>query len=274
MRCSNRGRIPATNVTVKLMYADASAGLPPLPNDFWTAFPGDPANTAIWKPIGGAKVAPAVSQVRPEVLEWDWSTPVTAADHTCVLAVMECAGDPIPQVSKVFDINALVRNEKHVGLKNLHVVNVPPRATRWASAALYPGGRRTSTIRVLPANDRGWTLVILLPKAVADGLRRAVPRSRIEGLVARKPTAGMLASLRQQRLPALNTYDLSRVYVVEDWRKGATIVGISIPAAGVRPILGFTAPRAGAPLTVTLAQEDGADLVGGNTFVLRVIARG
>ena len=270
----NRGRIPATNVTVKLMYADASAGLPPLPNDFWTAFPGDPANTAIWKPIGGAKVAPAVSQVRPEVLEWDWSTPVTAADHTCVLAVMECAGDPIPQVSKVFDINALVRNEKHVGLKNLHVVNVPPRATRWASVALYPGGRRTSTIRVLPANDRGWTLVILLPKAVADGLRRAVPRSRIEGLVARKPTAGMLASLRQQRLPALNTYDLSRVYVVEDWRKGATIVGISIPAAGVRPILGFTAPRAGAPLTVTLAQEDGADLVGGNTFVLRVIARG
>ncbi len=269
----NRGRIPATNVTVKLMYADASAGLPPLPNDFWTAFPGDPANTAVWKPIGAAKVVPSVSAVRPEVLAWDWNTPMAAADHSCVLAVMECAGDPIPQAAKLLDVNALVRNEKRVGLKNLHVVNVPPRTTRWTGVWFRRVGRRAPTIRILPVKGRGWNLGILLPKAVVDGFRRARPGTPIEGLAAKQPTAAMLESLKRQRPPLLETYDLSRVYVLEDWRKGARIVGLAVPEGGVHVLFGFTAPAAGPSLTFTLAQEEGADLVGGNTFVLRVRAR-
>ena len=37
----NRGFAVGSNVIVKVLYANASAGLPALPADFWTAFPGD-----------------------------------------------------------------------------------------------------------------------------------------------------------------------------------------------------------------------------------------
>ena len=74
----NRGIQPANNVTVKILYATASAGLPPLPGDFWTAFPGDSIDTTNWKPIGSAKMIPVLSNTKPEILEWDWTTPSTA----------------------------------------------------------------------------------------------------------------------------------------------------------------------------------------------------
>ncbi len=47
----NRGPLPAANVTVKIMVAGASAGLPDLPADFWTAWPNS-AGDANWTPVG------------------------------------------------------------------------------------------------------------------------------------------------------------------------------------------------------------------------------
>jgi hypothetical protein len=78
----NRGIKPANNVTVKILYADASPGPPDLPADFWSAFPGDGTTTS-WHPIGSAQVIPTLSPKRPEVLEWDWTPrcprPITPA---------------------------------------------------------------------------------------------------------------------------------------------------------------------------------------------------
>ncbi len=118
----NRGIQPATNVTVKILYADASSGYPDLPSDFWTAFPDDPTDTSQWAPIGSAKIIPSLSPTEPAVLEWDWSTPATAADPSCLLVVTNCPSDPIPEENKVFNIDALVPNEKRVGLRKLDVV--------------------------------------------------------------------------------------------------------------------------------------------------------
>ena len=133
----NRGYQPASNVRVKVMYADASAGLPPLPGDFWTNFPGDPASTAVWHPIGAAQTIATVEPLQPSVIEWEWTTPATAAAHTCLLIVMDCASDPIPAVNKVFDVGQLVTMEKRVGLKNLHVIDADSRvAVDGASAVV------------------------------------------------------------------------------------------------------------------------------------------
>src|SRR5207237_3996615 len=99
----NRGIQTANNVTVKILYADASPGLPNLPSDFWTAFPGN-GNQTFWKAIGAAKVIANLSPRRPEILEWDWTPPVTAASHSCLLIVVDCPSDPIPPANKVFNI--------------------------------------------------------------------------------------------------------------------------------------------------------------------------
>jgi photosystem II stability/assembly factor-like uncharacterized protein len=120
----NRGIQPATNVTVKILYADASAGLPDLPSDFWTAFPGDSTDTSHWQPIGTAQVIPSILPTQPAILEWEWNIPTTAADQSCLLVVTDCADDPIQAANKVLNIVDLVPNEKRVGLKNLQVVNV------------------------------------------------------------------------------------------------------------------------------------------------------
>jgi len=83
------------------MYADASAGLPNLPPDFWTSYPGDTSNTTNWKPIGTAKVIPSLSNNIRAILEWDWTTPVGAADHSCLLVIVDSASNPIPASKSV-----------------------------------------------------------------------------------------------------------------------------------------------------------------------------
>src|SRR5262249_9377018 len=97
----NRGIQAAPNVTVKILYADATPWLPDLPGDIWTAIPGD-GTTTTWHPIGAAKIIPPISPTRPEILEWDWVPPSTTAQHTCLLVVCDCPSDPIPAAHKVF----------------------------------------------------------------------------------------------------------------------------------------------------------------------------
>jgi hypothetical protein len=63
----------------------------------------------------------------PTIYEWDWNPPHSAAQHTCLLVICDSPTDPIPATNKVFQMAALVANERHVGLKNLHVV-APPLA--------------------------------------------------------------------------------------------------------------------------------------------------
>ncbi len=117
----NRGTRAATNVTVKILYASASPAYPDLPSDFWTAFPGDGATTD-WHPIGVAKTIRFISPTRPEVIEWDWLPPASAAPNSCLLVVVDSFEDPIPPGSKVFAIATLVPDEKRVGLRNLNIV--------------------------------------------------------------------------------------------------------------------------------------------------------
>ena len=123
----NRGIKPADNVAIKILYADASAGYPDLPPDFWTAFPGNPADTTIWKPIGEAKVLPSppktLTNTEPTILSWEWIIPTNIGDRLCLLVIIDSPADPIPGANKVFNVAELVQNEKHVGLKDLLVVN-------------------------------------------------------------------------------------------------------------------------------------------------------
>jgi hypothetical protein len=123
LQVHNRGWRPTTNVRVRAFFADASAGLPALPNAL-TPPDFNLSSTANWQPIGVAQNIPILEPNRPVVVSWDWTVPATAATHSCLLAVVSANDDPISTLET--DVNVLIDTEKRVCLKNLHVIGPSP----------------------------------------------------------------------------------------------------------------------------------------------------
>jgi hypothetical protein len=166
----NRGPLPASNVTVKLMVASASAGLPPLPSDFWTAWPNSAGDTN-WTPLGAPQIIATLEPLRPIVTQWDWTPPFNADDHTCMLVVIDSPSDPMPAVTKsVFDIGQLVTTEKRAGLKNLHLVDLQPNAIKLVPIKLWPSASQKGpyVVRLLANSDKQLTTGWLLTKTLAS----------------------------------------------------------------------------------------------------------
>jgi photosystem II stability/assembly factor-like uncharacterized protein len=283
----NRGFAPGSNVVVKLLWADASAGLPPLPPDFWTAFPNNSANTTQWHPLnkGAATFQTIVtlSPTEPTVLEWDFPLPTTAATHSCLLAVMNCPADPIPAGNKIFNVDALVRNEKRVGLKNLHVVNIPPAASFWSTLDLFNLETATSAIKIIGTGAGGGSISFLLPKsaelaAAGKSSKKAAKKGaagvatvKLDGLTIRKPTDQLIKTLKE-RLPLdAEKFDLTRLYSLDkDAKGGGTIAEIKVSKQGVRTGVLLTAPTKENTFdTFSVVQEVDGKVVGGSTYVVR-----
>jgi hypothetical protein len=258
VQVANRGIQPATNVTVKLLYADASPGLPNLPANFWTAFPGNGTQTN-WKAIGAAKVIASLSPRRREVLEWDWTVPLGQATHSCLLAVMDCLSDPIPAANKIFNVNNLVRQEKRVGLKNLHVINALA-APFWTELTIIglADGRDTLRLEGLPA---GWSLGLLLPEEIAGKVEvRGLKRATLNQTQAK----ALAAMLNRDTTAA----ERKQFFTVSDPRKGAEIAKIPTVKGGFPLRLAWQAGDGARAGTVNVLQVAGDVIIGGNTFVL------
>jgi photosystem II stability/assembly factor-like uncharacterized protein len=129
MQVSNQGFTPASNVRVIAMYADASAGVPLLPANFWTAtaVPGGSSCGALdestgWHMIGCNNI-PKVEQAIPEVTAFPWNVPASTAEHTCVLSIVDSPDDPIVTTST--DVEQMTVNDRHVAHRNLHIIDGP-----------------------------------------------------------------------------------------------------------------------------------------------------
>jgi hypothetical protein len=175
----NRGPRVANNVTVRIMTAGASAGLPDLPADFWTAWPNS-AGDANWTPVGAPQTIASLEALRPAVLQWDW-TPDAAADaHSCMLVVIDSPSDPVPASTKtIFNIAQLIAQEKRAGLKNLHLVNVVSDAVRPLPFYLH-GSRafKSSYVLHVPAlAHKELTVGMLLSKALARSVMVKPPKA-------------------------------------------------------------------------------------------------
>ena len=265
VQAHNRGIATASGITVKLHYADASAGLPPLPADFWTAFPGDSVDTSHWHPIGTKTVD--VTPSLPTVMEWDWTTPVGQATHSCLFVVVDSAQDPIPAGNKIFDVDTLVRNEKHVGLKNLHIVDAPPAPPKAPMIGIAildffgsrKGAKQTIELRSYSSKlNAGFVAVKTAPQLAGEGITIA------------KPTAAQLAPLRTTLAKQVDAFDLTRLYTVNPKLQVATLANVVIPAKGMRiAVLLSTASATSLPAKFQIVQRDGNTVVGGSDFVLR-----
>ena len=255
----NRGVMPGSNVVVKILCADAAPGLPDLPADFWTAFPGNSGLPSAWTPIGAAQTIASLRPERPAVLEWDWTPPMSSATHSCLLVVTSCIEDP-PGVRSLA-LDSLVTQNRQVGLKNLHIIDALP-SPYWDAIRFYP--RAATDIFRFGALPKGWSLSLVLPKEV--------PLSEITytGLEAKRVSAAKQARISEQLGKRAALYDLKEALVAATPRKGCAITGVPVGRQGIPILVAFTAdarPRTG---NVQLIQESpDQGVLGGNTFALR-----
>lgn len=160
----NRGWKKADQVIVKLLHADAGAGLPPLPGDFWAAFPGDGFTQTLWKPIGTATISDLLPNV-PRVLRWDWVPAATSSDHVCLMAMVHGPQDPLLPQGEI-NVDVLTPTNKRVTHRNVHPVTVTGlRAwvSLWFANAFTEARRFTILVHELDATHRGMRLI--LPEA-------------------------------------------------------------------------------------------------------------
>jgi photosystem II stability/assembly factor-like uncharacterized protein len=180
VQAHNRG-IQAADVTVKILYADAGALLPDLPADFWAMFPSNSTDIGSkWIPIGDAQIR-SVKPAMPTIFEWNWNPPLSAAEHSCLLIICDSPNDPIPASHKVFQVRPLVIDERHVGLKNLHLIS-PPAIDAPDTLVIQYQMRVSSSddvFRFAPTGLRAWNLGLVLPSKIAKAVRTTVKPVRV-----------------------------------------------------------------------------------------------
>ncbi|MCU1244436.1 MAG: hypothetical protein JWN02_346, partial [Acidobacteria bacterium] len=201
VQVANRGLQPVTQVRVIALYADATTGLPVLPADFWTTtFPagvttcGALDTSTGWHFVDSGSpchTIPVVNPDLPEVARFNWSVPATAADHSCMLTIAESSQDPLdPSIRASNEVRpwVFVPNERHIGQRNLHVIDptTPGGAPMMAEGMNVPNPMEKPGIELqISAVDLRAPLQIFLPigaSAEGRGVRKAQPKATDEQL--------------------------------------------------------------------------------------------
>jgi len=279
----NRGVNTAHNVRVRAFFAAASAGLPPLPADFWTGgrpFAGDPSGPD-WTAVGSTIVLGDLAPARPGVAHWDWVVPAAAPAQCCLVAFATCDEDPLAETS-AFDADALVANSKLVTCKNLNVIDaVPGTPLRAALVIEMHVGSNVSLIDVriqwgsLPHD----TVVVAAfgSDPSHDSAVQATPAELERHGVKLSPND---AALIPESTPSRNGehvgIDRNHVYRLTRDRNGVTVIP-SVRASVKRPptlVLNIVLPAsAKATAQFDVVQIAGKQLVGGVTYRLRPTRR-
>jgi hypothetical protein len=278
VQVTNRGIQPASNVRVIALWADATAGLPLLPDDFWsTTFPAGSTSCGAldsstgWsfvEPANPCRVIPVVNPALPEVVGFDWSVPTTAAEHSCMLAIVESADDPLdPSIRSTNERRpwVLIPNTRQIGLRNLHVVTASsPHAPAEGMEGMNvpnPSRRLKHVELVLSRGDLGRDalLAVLVPKNVRiaeHDLKRV--RTKL--------------TPRQKKIADRLELDARAMWVVE--KPSARILRLPVPP-GKTLRIGLlyhsgSKPQPGTASRFTVLARQGRTLLGGSTYVLRI----
>lgn len=273
----NRGWRTADEVVVKLLYADAGAGLPPLPADFWPAFPADTFTQTHWKPIGTATILDLPANV-PRVLRWDWVPAPSSSDHVCLLAMVHSPQDPLlPQAELNVDI--LTPNNKRVTHKNVHPVTVTG-GSAWMSIWLNNAfsARRAFAIRVEDLAGGHQGLRLLLSRSdveLEQPLRRSITGFRAGRLdaaeIRRQVSAGRRSGVMSEYVAHLLAgFDEALVLEVPTGQTGGELRGLTMRPEGAMPAVLHLALRQRSAKKQSwrfqVLQLAGKEIVGGSEF--------
>ena len=282
LQVHNRGVLRATNVQARAFFTDASAGLPNLPPDFWSSgkpFVGTPTATD-WTPIGPTKTVPELEAGEPAVLTWEWTVPMGAAQHSCLLAVVTCNEDPIA-ASTVFDVSTLVPTRKHATLKNLHVVDSTSPSTgspdgAWSIGFHNPG---TDTRRfeividwgTLPDRARLFLAAENVGKSFAHEVR-ADRDQRVQSLGRDE----VLPRRVIDRCGERRRIDLDNAVALRPPKSRRTLVpALMVPGRGQRLlVVNLARIRLDGDAQFSIIQELEGHVVGGSTYLVRARREG
>jgi photosystem II stability/assembly factor-like uncharacterized protein len=272
VQVTNRGWQATNNVAVRAFVADATGGLPSLPNALVP--PNfDLVNMTVWQPVGPAQTIPVLKPNRPVIVYWDFALPVTAATHTCCLAVISSADDPFNNAN--VDTWQLVTMDKRVCLKNLHVVDPgmgPMPMTMTAMNFHNPTDKEAVVdIVIQPSRFARGTIGLLLPRIEID------PRSNLHSVEAISlapddPLGQWYTSSKNalsQLKERLSTCDRSRIFDF-DRTKQSEIRGIRLGPRKTLQGIFLTSLRNDAAQTglsrFNVVQRCNGKVVGGSTF--------
>jgi hypothetical protein len=277
LQVHNRGVSMATTVQARAFFANASAGLPNLPADFWTAgkpFIGTPA-AVDWTPIGATQTIAELEAGEPAVLTWEWTVPLSAAQHSCLLAVVTCDQDPI-SASAIFDLNTLVPTRKHATLKNLHVVD-----PTWPAMGT-PEGAWQLEFHNAAAEARRFDIVIdwgtlperakvfLATEAIGRGFILKVPANRAQRILPVDGRESLPRSM-SDRCGERHRIDLEHALALRPTKEGITrISGFAVPAHGRRLlVLNLARLRLAEDVEFSVLQMLDGRVLGGSTYRVR-----
>jgi hypothetical protein len=290
----NRSNAPVDDVSVWVLSANASAGLPALnttetPGEtfpFWDQFHADgtihpalPMNSR-WKQVGaGPVVLQRIDVGHPQIASWIWDVPALApgdSGHYCIGAFIHCGTSLIGESTRI-NIDEISPDNRQVGQKNVHIVTIG--GTRM---------RRAISVEFHNASDKEREVALVIDcTAFPTEFSQTV---RLTPLTTTKPlrdSVSGLAGIRQARLWEVLWFRIRSFLVDLLWRLGLTkrrlllepeefIVkpASSFEVAGVHLQAGefaiarisVTAPRplrTGESYRMEVQQREGNKLVGG-----------
>ena len=232
----NRGWNKADSVTVKLLYADAGAGLPALPADYWTAFPADTFTQTNWKPIGTTTITDLLPNV-PRVLQWNWVPPGSTSNHVCLLAMVHSPQDSLLPETQT-NVDALTLSNKRVTHRNVHPVDpMSPGGFSWTSINFNNGFREHKFFgfRIENLTTPKGGLRVIVPKLTLqddlgkslDGFRRIdLHRDELEAIIDTAHRSGFMSDYVRE---LISGFEDPVVLEVNPGRTDAALRGVLIP---------------------------------------------
>lgn len=276
LQLHNRGWQNATNVRVRAFLADASAGLPPLPNAL-TPPDFNLTSTVNWTPIGPAQSVAVLEPNRPVIVSWDFTVLSSAATHSCLLAVISSAEDPMANPETNVDL--LINSEKRVCLKNLHVINGPTPQQQMTRIKFHNARDRDDLMDIVvsPVEFSEGTIGLLLPPLTFADPRTAFDGVQVYALREGENIGALYVRPGDKADPncalALQQVDRTRLYEFSSTAVSA-LRGIRIARGGalqgICTLKGSKRVPTGQTQQFSVIQMQGGAIVGGSTYVLRL----
>jgi photosystem II stability/assembly factor-like uncharacterized protein len=291
----NRGPSSAHEVKVKVLWTEASAGLPPLPANFWSSYPQDWSGsdttgsdtTSAWHTVDQRVPYQEIDELppaTPKILQWHWDVP---PKDPCILAVISAKEDPVTRNDGVPDdhlLGNIVPNDKHIALSNVHVVTASPPTSGLLSplkASLnfhnpFPYPQFFDIIVDKCSSPKGSWLKLLLPEDLLD-LPTAVGRTKgqvVSEITGNEPWWDQFKDLLKEEW----RYACHMIMDDDDEDDGqrdvVRIPRVLIPAKrALRTTLLIAPPpnvKPGSTYRFTVMQGLGETIVGGSTYEVRI----
>jgi hypothetical protein len=132
----NRGKKTLNNVSVWVIYCNASAGVPSLsasPSNsnkfpFWNQFQVNGTivdslpRDSPWRSVGPPQTLMSVDAAHPRVASWSWTVPMLSTNrpgHYCMVAFVNHSSSRL--TASGFDVDVITPINRQIGQKNLHI---------------------------------------------------------------------------------------------------------------------------------------------------------